>query len=179
MVAEAAGTAKERLTEAAYVARGAAGEALHEAADRAKPKVEAAQSTFVDTVLPKVGAAIATATAAIAAGSQQAKEAAGPHLEQARGVAYVAGDRGKDAYAVLTGDAVAKRRRSRTTWLIGIGLAAAAVAAVAAFRKQQQKADDPWATPLEADRHFAATARAGLPRSRTRRPRRSRPPRTP
>ena len=135
LVQAAADTAKVRLTDAA---------------DRARPRVEAAQSTFVDEVLPKVGAALATATAAIAAGSQQAKEAAAPHLDQVKEVAYVAGDRGKGAYAVLTGEAVAKRRRSRTTWLIGVGLAAAAVAAVAAFRKQQQKADDPWATPLEA-----------------------------
>ncbi len=58
---------------------------------------------------------------------------------------------------MLTGDAVAKRRRSRTKWLIGVGLAAAAVAAVAAFRKQQQKADDPWATPLEASNGATGT----------------------
>ncbi len=34
-------------------------------------------------------------------------------------------------------------------WLIAIGLTAATVAAVAAFRKQKQ-ADDPWATPLDS-----------------------------
>jgi hypothetical protein len=122
--------------------------------------MEAAQATFVDTVLPKVGAALATATAAIAAGSHQAMDAAAPHLEQAKEAAFVAGDRGKDAYAVLTGDAVAKRRHSRTKWLIGIGLAAAAVAAVAAFRKQQQKADDTWATPLETSPGATGTSAA-------------------
>jgi hypothetical protein len=87
-------------------------------------------------------------------------DAAAPHLEQAKEAAFVAGDRGKDAYAVLTGDAVAKRRHSRTKWLIGIGLAAAAVAAVAAFRKQQQKADDPWATPLETSPGATGTSAA-------------------
>jgi hypothetical protein len=135
LIQGAADTAKVRLTDVA---------------DRARPRVEAAQSTFVDAVLPKVGAALATATAAVAAGSQQAMGAAGPRLEHAKEAAYVAGDRGKGALAVLTGEAVAKRRSGRTKWLIGVGLAAAAVAAVAAFRKQQQKADDPWATPLEA-----------------------------
>ena len=49
---------------------------------------------------------------------------------------------------MLKGDSVAKPKGgSKTKWLIGIGLAAAAVAAVAAWRKQQS-ADDPWATPL-------------------------------
>ncbi|TQM55091.1 hypothetical protein [Humibacillus xanthopallidus] len=161
VIQDATETPKERLADLAYQAREVAGEALHEAADRAKPKVEAAQASFVETVLPKVGAALATASAAIAAGSHQAMEAAGPHLEHAREAAYVAGDRSKDAYAVLTGEAVAKRRRSRAKWLIGIGLAAAAVAAVAAFRKQQQKADDPWATPLETSPGAAGTSGYG------------------
>ncbi len=133
-------------------AKEVAGDALHEAADRAKPKVEAAQSTLVDNVLPKVGAAIATAAAALAAGAEQAREAAQPHLEQAaaqaKETAAVSGHRAHDAYAVLKGDAVAKQRRGKGKWLIAIGLTAAAVAAVAAFRKQKQ-ADDPWATPLD------------------------------
>ena len=116
-------------------------------------KVEAAQSTLVDNVLPKVGAAIATAAAALAAGAEQAREAAQPHLEQAaaqaKETAAVGGHRAHDAYAVLKGDAVAKQRGGKGKWLIAIGLTAAAVAAVAAFRKQKQ-ADDPWATPLDS-----------------------------
>ncbi|HYQ33201.1 MAG TPA: hypothetical protein VEQ83_08295, partial [Lapillicoccus sp.] len=150
---DATDTARERFYDAAATAKDAAGDALHEAADRAKPKVEAAQSTLVDTVLPKVGAAIATAAAALAAGAEQAREAAQPHLEQAavqaKETAAVGGQRAHGAYYVLKGDAIAKKRRSRGRWLIAVGLTAATVAAVAAFRKQKQ-ADDPWATPLDS-----------------------------
>jgi hypothetical protein len=59
---------------------------------------------------------------------------------------------------VLKGEAVAKKRRGKGRWLIAIGLTAAAVAAVAAFRKQKE-ADDPWATPLDSRK--AGTAGAG------------------
>lgn len=152
-IQDAADAARERFYDAAATAKDVAGDALHEAADRAKPKVEAAQSTLVDTVLPKVGAAIATAAAALAAGAEQAREAAQPHLEQAaaqaKETAAVGGHRAHDAYAVLKGDAVAKKRGGKGKWLIAIGLTAAGVAAVAAFRKQKQ-ADDPWATPLDS-----------------------------
>ncbi|MEP7332948.1 MAG: hypothetical protein ABI692_12740, partial [Terracoccus sp.] len=83
-----------------------------------------------------------------AAGAEQAKESAGPRVEHAQKVAHRGGDRAKDAYSVLKGEAVAKPKGGgRTKWLIGIGLTAAAVAAVAAWRRQQS-ADDPWATPL-------------------------------
>lgn len=130
------------------LAKEAASERLAEAAERARPKVEAAQDSFNDTVLPKLAAAVTAAAAAIAAGAEQAREAAAPRVEHARETAVLATDRSKDAYSVLKGDAVAKPRRGGAgKWLIGLGLAAAAVAAVAAFRKQQQ-ADDPWATPL-------------------------------
>ena len=151
-LAVAKGAAAPALIASAVTAKEVAGDALHEAADRARPKVEAAQSTLVDNVLPKVSAAIATASAALAAGADQAREAAQPHLEQAaaqaRETAAVSGHRAHGAYAVLKGDAIAKQRRGKGTWLIAIGLTAAAVAAVAAFRKQKQ-ADDPWATPLD------------------------------
>ena len=151
-LAVAKGAAAPALIASAVTAKEVAGDALHEAADRAWPKGEAAQSPLVDNVLPKVGAAIATASAALAAGADQAREAAQPHLEQAaaqaRETAAVSGHRAHGAYAVLKGDAIAKQRRGKGTWLIAIGLTAAAVAAVAAFRKQKQ-ADDPWATPLD------------------------------
>jgi hypothetical protein len=155
--------AREAATPALQDAAEVARERFHDAAAAAKPKVEAAQSTLVENVLPKVGAALATAAAALAAGAEQARDAAQPHLEQARDAAQphleraaaqaketaaVGGHRAHDAYAVLKGDAVAKQRRGKGRWLIAIGLSAAVVAAVAAFRKQKQ-ADDPWATPLD------------------------------
>lgn len=146
-VGDLGATARERM-EAARVA---AAPRVQDLADRAKPKVEAAQATLLDTVLPKVGAAIGAAATALSEGAEQAREAAAPHLEQARATAResasLGGDRARDALLVLRGEAVAKPvRRGRGKWLIGIGLVAAGLAAVAAFRKQQQ-ANDPWATP--------------------------------
>jgi hypothetical protein len=148
-IQEAADAARERLQAAAASARDAADEALHEAADRTRPTVEAAQATLVESVVPKVSAALVTAAAALAAGAEQAREVAGPHLEQAKETAAVGGHRAHGAYSVLRGDAVAKKRGGKGRWLLAVGLTAATVAAVAAFRKQKQ-AEDPWATPLDS-----------------------------
>src|SRR5689334_1045687 len=95
--AAGAATAKEKASDAAEVARDTAEtvkEYAQEAAETLAPKVEHAKETFVDDVLPKV----ASALAAIAAGAAAARESASE-----------AADRAPDAYAVLKGDAVAKR----------------------------------------------------------------------
>lgn len=137
---DASDLARERWA----MARDAAAPAVHEAVDRARPRVEAAQSTLLENVLPKVSAAITTA----AAGLAEAKEGAAPYVEHARETAHVSNERARGALKVLKGEATIKERKgSRGKWLIGIGLIAAIVAAVAAFRQKQQ-ADDPWATPL-------------------------------
>ena len=88
---EAAEAARERL----QAAREAATEAAHEAADRMAPKVEAAQVNLRDNLLPRVGAAMTAAATAFAAGAEQAKESAGPRVEQAQKVAHLSGDRAK------------------------------------------------------------------------------------
>lgn len=143
-LAEAAEAAKLKLA----AAREAATPVMQDVADRAKPRIEAAQSTLLDDLLPKLGAVLAAAAASLAEAGEHAKEAAGPRMELAREEAHVYNDRAKDALRVFRGDAIAvEPKRSKAPLLIGVGLAAAAVAAVAAFRKKQQ-ADDPWATPL-------------------------------
>jgi hypothetical protein len=99
-------------------------------------------------MLPKLGAVLAAAAASLAEASEHAKESAGPRVEQAREEAHVYNDRARDALRVFRGEAIAVQpKRSKAPLLIGIGLAAAAVAAVAAYRQKQQ-AEDPWATPL-------------------------------
>lgn len=142
--------AAERVKVALDEAKLRAAPVAADLAERARPKVESAQSTLVDSLLPKVGAAIGVASAALAQGADEAKErmreSADPRVQHARDTAKVSTDRVRDAYRVLSGEAVATpAKRGRRTWLIAIGLGAAAVAAVAAYRKQQ--ADDPWATP--------------------------------
>ena len=79
-------------------------------------------------MLPKV----ASALAAIAAGAAAAKESAAE-----------AADRAPDAYAVLKGDAVAKKG-GKGKWILLLG-ALAAGAAVMAWRKSNER-PDPWAT---------------------------------
>ena len=79
-------------------------------------------------MLPK----IASALAAIAAGAAAAKETA---AETA--------DRAPDAYAVLKGDAVAKKG-GKGKWILLLG-ALAAGAAVMAWRKSNER-PDPWAS---------------------------------
>ena len=123
--------AKEKAADAAEVARETAEtvkEYAQEAAETLAPKVEHARETFVDDVLPKV----ASALAAIAAGAAAARESAAE-----------AADRAPDAYAVLKGDAVAKKG-GKGKWILLLG-ALAAGAAVMAWRKSNER-PDPWAT---------------------------------
>lgn len=137
---DASDLARERLA----MAKDLASPAVHEAVDRARPTVDAAQSALLEGVLPKVSAAITTAAASLS----EAKEGAAPYVEQARETAHVGNERARGALKVLKGEATIKERKgSRAKWLIGLGLVAAIVAAIAAFRQKQQ-ADDPWATPL-------------------------------
>ena len=129
--AAGASVAKEKASEAAEVARETA-ETMKEyaqvAAETLAPRVEHARDTFVEDVLPKV----ASALAAIAAGAAAAKESAAE-----------AADRAPDAYAVLKGDAVAKKG-GKGKWILLLG-ALAAGAAVMAWRKSNER-PDPWAT---------------------------------
>jgi hypothetical protein len=129
--AAGAATAKVKAADAAEVARETAEtvrELAQEAAETLAPKVEHAKETFVDDVLPK----IASALAAIAAGAAAAKESAAEAAERA-----------PDAYAVLKGDAVAKKG-GKGKWILLLG-ALAAGAAVMAWRKSNER-PDPWAT---------------------------------
>jgi hypothetical protein len=119
-----AAVAKERAADAAEVAR----EKAHEAAETIAPKVEHAREAFVEDVLPKLAGAVA----AIAAGAAAARETAAEAAERA-----------PDAYAVLKGDAVAKKS-GNGKWILLLG-ALAAGAAVTAWRKSNER-PDPWAT---------------------------------
>jgi len=100
-----------------------------EAPEAIAPRVEQVREAFVDDVLPKV----ASALAAVAAGAAAAKESA-----------VEAADRAPDAYAVLKGDAVAKRG-GKGKWILLLG-ALAAGAAVTAWRNGNHHRPDPWAT---------------------------------
>ena len=129
--ADKAAELKVKAGEAAEVARDTAGavkEYAHEAAETLAPKVESARDTFVEDVLPKVASALAT----IAAGAAAAKESAAGAAERA-----------PDAYAVLKGDAVAKKG-GKGKWILLLG-ALAASAAVMAWRRSNER-PDPWAT---------------------------------
>ncbi len=131
VTAAGAVVAKEKAAEAAETARETAGavkEYAHEAAEAIAPKVGHAREAFVDDVLPKVTSALA----AIAAGAAAARETAAE-----------AADRAPDAYAVLRGDAVAKKG-GKGKWILLLG-AIAAGAAVMAWRKSNER-PDPWAT---------------------------------
>jgi hypothetical protein len=124
VTAAGAATAKDKAAEAAETVM----EYAHEAAETLAPKVEHARDTFMEDVLPKVVSALA----AIAAGAAAAKETAAE-----------AADRAPDAYAVLKGDAVAKKS-GKGKWILLLG-ALAAGAAVMAWRKSNER-PDPWAT---------------------------------
>jgi hypothetical protein len=116
---------------------------LQGAVEGLAPKVDTARDTIVDTLLPRVAEAIAAVAAASAAAKEGASDAA---------------DRSSDAFAVLKGDAVAKRPRRKGRLLLFVTLAAAAAAAVAAFRKSAPR-EDPWATPLDDPYTAPATGR--------------------
>jgi len=163
-----ASAAAERVKEAFEEARVRAAPVASDLADRARPRIEAAESTLVDSVLPKVGAALGVASAAVAQGRHEAKDLMRdyePQVQHAResagDFARVSSDRLRDAYHVLSGEAVAKPvKRGRRKWLIFIGLGAATIAAVAAYRKQQAN-NDPWATPVDS----SMGSTAGMPGS--------------
>src|SRR6188472_3558910 len=131
VAADKAAELKVKAGEAASATAAGAATAkvkAQEAAETLAPKVEHAKETFVDGVLPK----IASALAAIAAGAAAAKESAAEAAERA-----------PDAYAVLKGDAVAKKG-GKGKWILLLG-ALAAGAAVMAWRKSNER-PDPWAT---------------------------------
>jgi hypothetical protein len=92
------------------------------------PHVEQVRETVVDDVVPKVASALAAIAARAAAAKESAVEAA---------------DRAPDAYAVLKGDAAAKKG-GKEKWIVLLG-ALAAGAAVVAWRKGNHR-PDPWAT---------------------------------
>jgi len=146
-----ANEAVERVRYAWDEAKDRAAPAMADLGERAKPKVEAAQSTLVETVLPKMGAVLGAAAGAFSEGADQARErvreAAEPQVNRARSGAHQGGDRVRDAYRVLSGEAVAKPRHGKGKWLVLVGLMAAVVAGLAAYRRKQQQANDPWATP--------------------------------
>lgn len=153
---EAAGPTIHEATERAKLrlaaARTAASPVVHDVVERSRPRVEAYQASLSHAVKPKVGAALATAAASLAHAGEHAREVATPAVEQALETAQLGNTRARDALLVLRGEAVATPVRrggpGRSRWLLGLGLVTALVAAFAAFRQKQQRADDPWATPL-------------------------------
>ena len=105
------------------------------------PKVDTARDKIVEELLPR----IATALTAAAAASVAARE-------EALAVGHEAAVRGTGAKLVLTGEAVAKPKRSLgvggKVGLI-VGLVAIVGAAAAYFVKKSAPKEDPWATPLQ------------------------------
>lgn len=106
------------------------------AVERVSPAVDAARDKIVEDLLPRLVEAVnAAATAGAAATAVTAA------------TTTTARKRGKDVLAVARGEAVAKPKRKGHTWLLVLtGLAAAAGAAFAVF-KRQAPSDDPWAVP--------------------------------
>lgn len=107
------------------------------------PKVDTARDKIVEDVLPRLTAALTTAAAASAAAR-----------EEALAVGHEAAVRGAGAKMVLTGEAVAKQKRSLDRGTVGkVGLIVAIVAALGAaaayFVKKSAPKEDPWATPLQ------------------------------
>lgn len=110
---------------------------LESAVSGLAPKVDTARDKIVDELLPRVSEAIAAVVAASLAARNEVSSAAGE-----------AQSRGSGALSVLSGDAVASKRRGKRTallWIAGLG---AAGAAVFAFIKRSAPKDDPWATPV-------------------------------
>lgn len=101
------------------------------------PKVDIARDKIVDELLPRVTEAITAWAAASAAAKDEAVS------------------RGTGAAAVISGDAVATRKRKKKgPVLLTLGLLAGAAAAAVAFLTKSAPKDDPWATPL-ADAYVA------------------------
>ena len=131
---------RDRAQDAADTAR----EKAEEAYEALAPRVEHASETFTDDVVPKVMAALTAIAASAAAAKEQAAEAA---------------ERAPDAYAVLKGDATAKKS-GKGRWVLLLG-AVAAGAAVMAYRKSTER-PDPWAsagsyTPPKSPRPASTT----------------------
>lgn len=104
---------------------------LESAVSGLAPKVDTARDKIVDDLLPRIADAIAAWAAASTAAKDEALS------------------RGQGAAAVISGSAVASRKgRKKGRILLGLGLFAAAGAAVTAFMKKSAPKDDPWTTPL-------------------------------
>jgi hypothetical protein len=105
------------------------------------PKVDMARDKIVEELLPRVATALTAAAAASAAAR-----------EEALAVGHEAATRGAGAKMVLTGEAVAKQKRSfglgGKVGLI-VGIVAIVGAAAAYFVRKSTPKDDPWATPLQ------------------------------
>jgi hypothetical protein len=108
------------------------------------PKVDTARDKIVEDILPRIATALTAAAAASAAAR-----------EEAVAVGHEAATRGAGAKMVLTGEAVAKQKRSLGVGgKIGkvgliVGLVAIVGAAAAYFVKKSAPKEDPWATPLQ------------------------------
>lgn len=118
----------DRAAPHVAAARESAPQKVVEVADAVAPKVGQAKDTFVDDVLPKVAEAVAT----LAAGAATAKHVAGDTAHRA-----------PEAYAVLRGESVAKKKSKKGRYLL-LGIIALGAAAVA-YKKSTEK-QDPWAT---------------------------------
>ena len=108
------------------------------------PKVDTARDKIVEDLLPRIATALTAAAAASAAAR-----------EEAVAVGQEAATRGVGAKMVLTGEAVAKQKRSLgvggKVGKVGliVGLVAIVGAAAAYFVKKSAPKEDPWATPLQ------------------------------
>ena len=105
------------------------------------PKVDTARDKIVEDLLPRIATALTAAAAASAAAR-----------EEAVAVGHEAATRSAGAKMVLTGEAVAKQKRSfGVSGKVGliVGLVAIVGAAAAYFVKKSAPKEDPWATPLQ------------------------------
>ncbi len=105
------------------------------------PKVDTARDKIVEDLLPRIAAALTAAAAASAAAR-----------EEAVAVGHEAAIRGAGAKMVLTGEAVAKQKRSLGKGgkvALIVGLVAIVGAAAAYFVKRSAPKEDPWAIPLQ------------------------------
>jgi len=104
---------------------------LESAVSGLAPKVDTARDKIVDELIPRIADAIAAWSAASAAAKDEAVS------------------RGQGAAAVISGNAVASRKRKKKgRVLLAMGMVAATGAAAMAFMKKSAPKDDPWTTPL-------------------------------
>ena len=122
----------------------AAAPRVEEAVDRVSPRVDAARDRIVDDLLPRIVEAVNAAAAASAAAANGAKE------------------RGEGAAAVLKGEAVAKPKHRKRTFLLFTLIGAGAAAGVAAWKRSQPQ-NDPWATPSTAPTWASPTTGSAAP----------------